>query len=143
MITINTQGGYDMNDAKKGLQKADKLVNKGIMGWITRLFMGKKFTTSINQTLDMGKSTIGMVDRRNELMTTGMNAKADVMSISDTGKMVNYDPVVKIKLNVITDTGDRYETETEQIVSKIAVPRVGDQVNIKYNPNNDREFVII
>ena len=143
MITINNPGNTNMNDAKAGLQKAENVVNKGIMGWITRLFMGKKFTSDMNQAINMGKSTLNMVDKRSELMTTGKAAKADVIGISDTGKMLNYDPIVNIKLSVQPETGNPFQVEAEQIVSKIAVPRVGDKVNIKYNPLNSQEFVII
>ncbi len=142
MITINNSGN-NMNNAKAGLQKADNVVNKGIMGWITRLFMGKKFTSDMNQAINMGKSTLNMVDKRNELMSTGKAAQADVISISDTGKMLNYDPIVNIKLSVQPETGNPFQVEAEQIVSKIAVPRIGDKVNIKYNPLNSQEFVII
>jgi len=71
MITINNSGNSNMNDAKAGLQKADNVVNKGIMGWITRMFMGKKFTSDMNQAINMGKSTINMVDKRSELMSSG------------------------------------------------------------------------
>jgi hypothetical protein len=143
MITINNSGNTNMNDAKAGLKKAENVVNKGIMGWITRMFMGKKFTSDMNQAINMGKSTINMVDKRSELMSSGKAAQADVMGIADTGKMVNYDPIVHIKLSVQPESGNPFQVEAEQIVSKIAIPRVGDKVNIKYNPLNSQEFVII
>ncbi len=36
-----------------------------------------------------------------------------------------------------------FETEIETAVSKIAVPRVGDKVNVKYNPANQQELIIV
>jgi hypothetical protein len=143
MITTETKGKKDTSEAKSGLENADKVINKGVMGWITRLFMGKKFTNDMNQTLAMGNDTLEMIDKRNELLRTGRDATAIVLTIEDTGKLINYDPIVKIKLNVMSDVSGSFEVETEQIVSKIAIPRVGDRVNIKYNPNNTKELIIL
>jgi hypothetical protein len=143
MITIETNGKKDNLEAKASLKKADKAINKGLMGWITRLFMGEKFTNDMNQTLAMGNDTLEMIDKRNELLRIGKDATAIVLTIEDTGKLINYDPIVKIKLNVLSDVSDPFEVETEQIVSKIAIPRVGDRVNVKYNPNNTKELIIL
>ncbi len=142
MITVNS-GGQNTTEAKAGLDKANKVINKGFMGWLTRLFMGKKFTSDMNQTIAMGNSTLAMVDKRNELIRMGRDAKAEVLALADTGKMLNYDPIVRIRLKVLSEVSGPFEVESEQIVSKIAVPRVGDMVNIKYNPQNTNELVII
>lgn len=142
MITVNS-GGQNTTEAKAGLEKANKVVNKGFMGWLTRLFMGKNFTTDMNQTIAMGNSTLAMVDKRNELIRTGRDAKAEVLAMADTGKMLNYDPIVRIRLKVLSEVSGPFEVESEQIVSKIAIPRVGDKVNVKYNPQNTNELVII
>jgi hypothetical protein len=143
MITMETKDKTDTSEAKAGLEKADKIINKGFMGWITRLFMGKKFSNDMNQTLAMGNDTLAMIDKRNELLRTGRDATANVLSIADTGKLINYDPIVKIKLNVMSDVSGPFEVETEQIVSKIAIPRAGDKVNVKYNPKNTKELIIL
>jgi hypothetical protein len=39
-----------------------------------------------------------------------------------------------MKLQVTTAMATSFETTTRTIVSRIAVPRKGDKVNIKYNP---------
>ena len=48
---------------------------------------------------------------------------------------------MKIKLDFLD--GMAFETEIETAVSKIAVPRVGDKVNVKYNPANQQELIIV
>jgi hypothetical protein len=76
-------------------------------------------------------------------MQTGMAGTAEVLTIADTGALVNFNPVVRMKLKVQPQFGMGFETEIETAVSKIAVPRVGDKVNVKYNPANQQELIIV
>ncbi len=48
-----------------------------------------------------------------------------------------------MKLKVQLQYEPEFETEIQTAVSKIAVPRVGDKLNIKYNPANTSEIVIL
>jgi hypothetical protein len=91
----------------------------------------------------MGKNAVNTYDMSNYLAQSGMPATADVLSIADTGKLINFNPVVILKIMVTPSYGAAFETEAEVMVSKIAVPRVGDKVNIKYNPNDTKQFVVV
>jgi len=128
-----------MNDIEKALQNADNNLNKGIMGWFTKLFFGKANHTKFNDALDQAKKYSGP----NALTQTGIPAKATVLKIEDTGAMINYDPVVRMQLKVQPDYGAGFETAAETVVSKIAVPRVGDIINIKYDATNNSNIVIV
>jgi hypothetical protein len=68
---------------------------------------------------------------------------AEVLVITDTGALINFNPVVKLKLKVTPQYGVVYDAEIETAVSKIAIPRVGDKINIKYNPANPNEMAIV
>ena len=68
---------------------------------------------------------------------------AEVLSIADTGALINYNPVVKMKLNITPQFGPAFQADVETAVSKIAIPRVGDKINIKYNPANTSQVLII
>jgi hypothetical protein len=133
-----------LNDVEKSLAKADKTINKGFMGWLTRLFMGKKFVDQANQGLNIANQyAVNAPQQRQNLMMTGMNAKATVTKIEDTGALVNFNPVVKLYLKVQPDFGMGFDVVSEQMVSKVAIPRTGDVLNIKYNPAKNEELVII
>lgn len=127
-------------DPKKGLEQADKTINSGVTGFLTKTFMGKDFVDQTNQSLNTAKNAMG---GNSNLSMTGVPASADVLSIEDTGKLVNYDPIVKLKLAVQPSYGTPFETTAEVLVSKVAVPRVGDKINIKYNPVNNSEIMIV
>jgi hypothetical protein len=136
--------GNDMDDAKKGLDKADKTLNKGLTGALTRGFMGKDFVNKMNEGLDAGRSAIAGVEQSQWLAQAGMDATAEVLSIEDTGTLINLNPVVRMKLKVEPVYGlPAFETIGQTAVSKIAIPRVGDKIKIKYNPADPSQIVAV
>ena len=130
-------------DPKKALENADKTLNKGVSGFLTKTFMGKDFTDKMNAGLAQANNALNMADASNNLAMTGVPATAEVKSIADTGMLINYNPVVKMNLYVVPQFGVPFETVTETMVSKIAVPRVGDKINIKYNPTNLSQILVL
>ena len=135
--------GKKEDDPKKAIEKADKALNKGVSGFMAKTFMGKDFMEKTNQSLDMAKSYTDYDGKKAQLMQTGMPGTAEVTAIADTGALVNYNPVVKLSLKVQPQFGMSFETTIETAVSKIAVPRVGDKLNVKYNPANTSELIIV
>ena len=130
-------------DPKDALNKADKALNKGVSGFMAKTFMGKDFVNKANEGLDMAKQYTDYDGRKAQLMATGLGGTAEVLSIADTGALINYNPVVKLRLKVTPQYGPEFETEIETAVSKIAVPRAGDKLNVKYNPANTSELIIV
>jgi len=143
MFGINKKIKEAQEDPKKGIEQADKALNKGISGFMAKTFMGKDFMDKANQGLDMAKQYTDYDGKKAALMQTGMPGTAEVVTIADTGALVNFNPVVRMKLKVQPQYGMSFETEVETAVSKIAVPRVGDKVNVKYNPANQQELIIV
>jgi hypothetical protein len=136
-------GKKKTDDPKEAIENADKAINKGLTGFMTKTFMGKDFVNKANEGLNMAKQYTDYDGKHAQLMQTGMAGTAEVITIADTGALVNFNPVVKMKLRVQPQFGAAFETEVQTAVSKIAVPRVGDKVNIKYNPANNTELIII
>lgn len=130
-------------DPKKALENADKALNKGVSGFMTKTFMGKDFQNQMNQSLDQAKSAIDMAQGSAGLAQTGLPATAEVVSIEDTGKLINFNPVVKLNLKVQPQFGVPFEIISETMVSKIAIPRVGDKINIKYNAANPSQILVL
>jgi hypothetical protein len=130
-------------DPKKALENAEKTLNTGITGALTKGFMGKDFVNQMNQSINMGKGAMENVQMAQILAQSGMEGSAEVLAIEDTGALVNFNPVVKLSLKVEPSYGAAFETTGQSMVSKIAIPRVGEKIKIKYNPSDTTQFVVV
>jgi hypothetical protein len=128
-------------DPQKALDNARNVVNQGVMGGLTKAFMGQGFVDKMNNAMDQGQSALDGVNQMNWVAQYGLDATAEVLSVADTGATVNMNPVVEMKLNVTSVTGT-FETTARTMVSRIAVPRTGDKINIKYNPADPTQIFV-
>ena len=126
-------------DPQKAIEQADKTLNKGFTGAMSKMFLGKETVAQFNESLDQAKKYTG----QSSLYQTGLPAKAEVQSIEDTGTLINFNPIVRMKLKVTPDFGPGFETVAETPVSKIAIPRVGDMISIKYDAANNSNIVVV
>jgi len=131
------------NDPQKGIDYAEKKINTGFTGFATKVLMGKDFVNNANDMLAKGQNAIDMQKSAQEIAQSGDPATAEVIGVTDTGQMVNYDPVVVLQLRVTPEMGVPFETYAQIIAPKIAVPRVGDRINIRYNPANKSQIAMI
>jgi hypothetical protein len=92
--------------------------------------------------MDQGQAAIDGVNQMNWVAQYGLDATAEVLSVADTGATVNMNPVVELKLNVISSYGQTFETTARTMVSRIAVPRIDDKINIKYNPADPTQIFV-
>ena len=83
------------------------------------------------------------VNQTNWVAQNGLAASAEVLSVADTGATINMNPVVELKLQVMTAMGTSFETVARTMVSRIAVPRKGDRINIKYNPADPTQIYVM
>jgi hypothetical protein len=136
-------GKKNEKDPKKALENADKALNKGLSGALVKGFMGKDFANEMNSALDMGKQAIEGVEQGQWLSENGLDAEAEVISVADSGQTVNMNPVVVLQLKVTSAVGTQFDTTGQCMVPRIAVPRAGDVIKIKYNPANPAQFTVI
>src|SRR5512141_3503186 len=129
-------------DPQKALDNARNVVNKGLMGGLTRTFMGQGFVDKMNNAMDQGQTAIDGVNQMNWVAQYGLDATAEVLSVADTGATINMNPVVEMKLNVTSVMGTFETTTARTMVSRIAVPRTGDRINIKYNPADPTQIFV-
>ena len=128
----------------EALDDGRKAINKGISGGLTKAFMGQEFVDKMNSAMDQGQAAIDMQKSGNMLAMTGMDATAEVVAIQDTGAMINMNPVVKLTLKVTPAMGmPGFETTGETTVSKVAIPRKGDSIKIKYDVTNPSHFTVM
>jgi hypothetical protein len=129
---------------QEALDHAKKTVNSGLTGGLTKAFMGQGFVDKMNNAMDKGQAAINMQNSGQWLLQSGIEGSAEVVSIEDTGKLINFNPVVKLTLKVTPAMGmPAFETAGETMVSKIAIPRKGETVKIKYNMADPSQFVVV
>lgn len=136
-------GKASKKDPKEALDDASKVLNKGLMGGLTKAFMGKDFVDQANAGIEMANQSLDGVALAQQLAETGADADAEVLGIQDTGATVNMNPVVVLTLKVKPAKGEEFQTAGQMMVSRLAVPRVGDKIKIKYNPENLTQFVLV
>lgn len=134
----------NLNDPKQALDHASNTLNHGITGGLTKAFMGKGFMNSMNAAIGQGQQAVEGMEQQQMLAQTGADATAVVVMIQDTGSMINMNPMVVLTLTVTpANGGATFGTTGQAVVSKIAIPRVGDKINIKYNPMNPMQFTVV
>ena len=130
-------------DPQKALDNAKKTMNSGITGGLTKAFMGKDFVNDMNSAMNQGQAALDGLQQQQWLAQNGLEATADVVMVTDTGATVNMNPVVVIQMKVTPVAGAPFDLVTQTMVSRIAVPRAGDKIKIKYNPANPQQVAVL
>jgi hypothetical protein len=130
---------------EEAINDSRKTLNSGITGGLTKAFMGKDFVDKMNDTMDKGQAALDMQKNGNMLAMTGVEGSAVVVAIEDTGTLINMNPVVKLTLKVTPTIPGMvpFDAVGQTAVSKIAIPRKGDTIKIKYNVANPSEFIVL
>ncbi|MBR2564093.1 MAG: hypothetical protein IKE29_05675 [Paenibacillus sp.] len=124
------------NKPEDAVAKADRMMNKGLTGMMMKGLVPKEHREAINQSLDTAKQA--------QLASSGslpLTATATVLSVTDTGKLINFDPIVVLVLEVKETGGHTYQRTMETLVSKLQIPRAGDRVGLGQNPANPSELI--
>ena len=130
-------------DPKEALDDTSKVLNKGLMGGLTKAFMGKDFVDQANAGINMANQVLDGAALGEELAKNGADGEAEVLGIQDTGATANMNPIVVLTIKVKPAKGDEFQTAGQLMVSRLSVPRVGDKVKIKYNPKNLTQFIVV
>jgi hypothetical protein len=130
-------------DPQKALDNAKKTMNSGITGGLTKAFMGKDFVNDMNSAMNQGQAALDGLQQQAWLAQNGLEATAEVVTVTDTGATVNMNPVVVLQMKVTPVAGVPFDVTTQTMVSRISVPRTGDKIKIKYNPANPQQVAIL
>ncbi|WP_406091693.1 hypothetical protein [Streptomyces sp. NBC_01013] len=122
-------GKRGKNREERAAEIAGKVASgKGFYGRTTRAFLGAEDFAKVQHSIGAYQSSHDV----QQLLATGApTTPALVESISDTGRLVNFDPIVDLVLQPAGTTG-RITLRT--IVSKLRIPRAGDQVLLIADP---------
>jgi hypothetical protein len=77
------------------------------------------------------------------LKAYGVEADATILAISDTGITMNKNPYVKLRLRVEPIGMAVYETEVKATVSRVSIPRPGDGVRVKFDPDKPEDVIVV
>jgi hypothetical protein len=84
--------------------------------------------------------------RRNQakaqnLMATGARARGVITSVGDTGVTVNMNPRIMITARIEPeDRSPAFDAQQTLTVSRIAIPRAGDQIAVWYDRNDPSQW---
>jgi hypothetical protein len=130
-------------DPVAAIEGSKQSLNSGMTGFLTKAVMGKEFVNRVNSVIDRNQDTLAGLQDQFKLMQTGLDGTAEIHSVQDTGASINDNPVVVIQMTVSPASGLPYEVTLRTMVSRIAVPRVGDKVRVKYSAENPQQVTIL
>ncbi len=129
---------------KNELENANRIISTGLIGFLIRLFMGKDFMRKTSEAISKSSAMLDGVKKSENIAHNGANATAKVLSIKDTNATVNLSNyLVILGLLVTPEIGSEFEVSAQVLVPRIAVPRIGDVIRIKYNPEQTSEIVLV
>jgi hypothetical protein len=84
------------------------------------------------------KGALGKSKKKKVLKERGQKATAKVMTVRDTGITINNNPHIKITVEVRPGV----TAELSHTVSRVSIPRPGDQIEIVYDPSNPENVLL-
>lgn len=102
---------------------------KGFYGRLTRATLGEQDFAKVQQSLGAYNSGVTV----QQLLAAGApTVQAGVVSVADTGRLINFDPIVDL---IVQPAGDTAPIYLQTLVSKLEIPRAGDQVLLVADPS--------
>jgi hypothetical protein len=120
---------------ERGLEIANKVASgKGFYGRMTKAFVGADDFGRIQGAVGALNTGIDV----QAMVAMGVpTVPATVVSIEDTGQLVNNDPIV----DLVVQLADEHRTALRTIVSKLRIPRVGEAVQLIADPRQPRAYL--
>jgi len=120
---------------ERGLEIANKVASgKGFYGRMTKAFVGAEDFGRIQGAV--GALNTG-IDVQAMIAMGVPTVPATVVSIADTGQLVNFDPIVDLVLQL----GDETRIPLRTIVSKVRIPRAGEAVRLIADPRQPGAYL--
>ena len=120
---------------ERGLEIANKVASgKGFYGRMTKAFVGADDFGRIQGAVGALNTGIDV----QAMVAMGVpTVPATVVSIEDTGQLVNNDPIV----DLVVQLADEHRTALRTIVSKLRIPRVGEAVQLIADPRQPGAYL--
>ena len=121
-----------LQTATEDISLTNNIVYQGLVSKFNSLFIRKElvekpvFSPVLKEDSQFYKRLV-------ELVSKGIRTKATVLYITETGVLVNRDPVVSLTVRFYDSKKRMQEISAKTIVSKIAVPKAADIISIAYS----------
>ena len=88
------------------------------------------------------RKTVGQ-DRA--IVENGIPARAKILSVQQTGVMLNNQPQVAFQLEVHPPSGVPYQAQTKAVVALVNIPQIqpGAEVSVKIHPTDQTRIAIV
>jgi hypothetical protein len=73
-------------------------------------------------------------NKKKKILSEGIQARAIVINVQDTGMTINDNPRVKLTLQVQPEGDVPFEATKKATVSRVAIPSIGDEYVVRYDP---------
>lgn len=81
---------------------------------------------------------------RAALTRAGRPGRAEVLAVSDTGVSINDNPRVDLRVRVVPDDGGApFDGHLRVTVSRLAVPRAGDHLPVRFDPADHSRIILV
>jgi len=108
---------------------------KGFYGRLTRATLGEQDFAKLQQSFGAYNSGVTV----QQLLAAGApTVHAVVVSIADTGRLVNFDPIVDL---VLQPVGATAPIVLQTLVSKLQIPREGERVLLVADPSQPGNYL--
>jgi hypothetical protein len=81
-------------------------------------------------------------DKRKDLIANGKKAKGEILKVEDTRETLNNNPKVKLYVKVKPEGEEEFDAVITTYVSRVTIPRKGDNVTVYYNPKDKKEIIV-
>lgn len=98
---------------------------------------------TVGQFYRKRRSFAGLLSRRHSL--TGVEAKAVILTLEETGVFMNHHPLIKLQMQVLPERGRNFVVEIREVLSymDLADMRTGSTVRVKFNPENVKDTTLV
>ena len=133
----------EANEEPENAPENTGAVKADVAGFMAEAFMGRNFSGDMNKSVEATNEAVEMQKRFQNPDANSLPATAEVISVQDTGRLVNFNPVVILQLRVTPQSGPPFDVTAKTIVPKSAVPGAGDAISIRYAPTDATKISIV
>lgn len=77
------------------------------------------------------------------ILEIGITGKGIINKVEDTNVTINDDPQVRLYLTIYSKDQEPFDAVVKMVVSRVSVPRQGDWVAVKYDPEDNQKVIWI
>ena len=120
----------------------------GIASFLTgAIFVGVALAVlpQFSGMLGQASAMVNGLAAKAELAQTGIPVRGRLISVQQTGRLVNYNPEIHAVVDVYHPHFGAYRAETTSVVTQIAIPRAqpGAELEVRVNPHDPRDVALV